>query len=62
MYDYARKYFGVPEPMGGVALEDARSFLRKKSDVVRSFALCDILALTTLPLSLSDTTLSFTTS
>lgn len=34
VYEYARQYFGVPEPAGGVYLEDARAFLRRKSSVV----------------------------
>jgi len=28
VYDFARRYFAVPEPSGGVFLEDARAFLR----------------------------------
>lgn len=29
VYDFARRYFGVPSPTGGLALEDAKVFLKR---------------------------------
>lgn len=34
MYHYAREYFGLPEPSGGVFLEDARGWIDKRAITV----------------------------
>lgn len=35
IYDYALRYFGMSKPNGGIHLEDARGFVRRRSKEAR---------------------------
>ncbi|KAI5476429.1 spermine synthase [Pseudohyphozyma bogoriensis] len=55
VYEFAREYFGVEEPRGGVVLEDARKFMRSHRGEKFDYIVHDVFTGGTVPSSLFTT-------